>query len=270
MKPHSSLLCLFLNLLVESYCFGIETFENQLNELISGNPQYSVKEYKVFTKQYEAQIIECIQNGTIKLDQPIIGKYSTLYFVHFIAQTGTHKILQTIIEKDPAMLELRNSSGETPLMLACSYTNVACVEYLLNQNANPMNMFLDRKTYWHAIHPMFHIINITDSENQSVEDIKKILHLILKKCPLFLTHEYKSQICLNCVEELTLVKNWTCYPDNDPEEIRVKKEKLEYLSQIKKFLEAKMRLRRFSIKEDASIRNHKMKPSTKTKTTNKN
>jgi|WetSurMetagenome_2_1015567.scaffolds.fasta_scaffold56527_3 hypothetical protein len=253
---------LFLNLLLAPYCFGMDTFENQLNELLSGKLKYSIKEYSAFTTEYEASIIEYIQNGTIKLNQPIVTEHPhnapyVQYFVHFIAETGNSNILKTIIDIDPSMLELRNSSGETPLMLACNYTNVSCVAYLFEQDADPMNMFLDRKKYWTAIHPMFYIINIADSGNQSVEDIKRILWLIIRKCPQFLTYEYKNQNCLDCVEELIAVKKWTCYPDNDPEEIRVKKEKLEYLSQIKKFIEAKMKLRRFSRKEDTTVRNHK-------------
>lgn len=259
MKACFKITTFLLSIFLTSICLGMEKseepkdFQTQLKDFLTGDSMYPLEEYKVFAAKYESIIIEYISNGDIDLKQMISSSFKTDYYakylVHRVAQIGNLRILKAIIEKDAEMIEIQDTSGKSPLSHACEYSNAPCVQYLLEKKAKPMKMFVE-KTSHYSIHPIYYIISIW-KENPPINDQIKILDMIIKKCPQFLTHKYKDQNCLECVEELMSPDhNWTCYPQDNPYEIKVKKEKIEYLAKFQKFIKAKTRLRRFAHKEE--------------------
>ena len=58
--------------------------------------------------------------------------------IHEAAEAGDLAAVKSLIEKDAALLESRNSDGSTPLHIACMQGNLELARYLLEKGADPL------------------------------------------------------------------------------------------------------------------------------------
>jgi hypothetical protein len=242
MKINSKITFFLLSILLISSCFGVKKyfdqkeFQTKLEKFLTDSWQLYPGKFKDFFAKYEDVVVEKILNGEIDPDKPIqikddYGKYLyDTWLIYRVIQVGNIELLKAIITKSPNMLNFTDGLSN-PLLIACENKDIKCVEYLLDQGADPIKMFippLENTSF--IIHPMSYFLSGI-MEQKDVANIKTILDLISKKSPEFLTYNFYDQTCLSEVEKIISTNS------GDPKLV----DSIKYWTEIQEFIKSKIK-----------------------------